>query len=65
MNIKEAKEQIKNAMTAYFSKDEYGYVIPVEKTAAGLSHGPARRGQDRHHGAGGRGDGGGPWSPTP
>ena len=32
MNIKEAKEQIKNAMKAYFTKDEFGnYVIPVEK----------------------------------
>ena len=32
MNIKQAKEQIKNAMIAYFSKDEFGnYVIPIEK----------------------------------
>ena len=32
MNIKEAKEQIKNAMTAYFTKDQFGgYVIPIEK----------------------------------
>ena len=32
MNIKQAKEQIKNAMTAYFTKDELGrYVIPVER----------------------------------
>ncbi len=32
MNIKEAKEQIKNAMTAYFTKNEYGeYVISIEK----------------------------------
>lgn len=32
MNIKEAKNQIKNTMIAYFSKDEYGnYVIPIEK----------------------------------
>ena len=31
MNIKEAKEQIKNAMTAYFTKDAFGkYVIPPE-----------------------------------
>lgn len=29
MNIKEAKDQIRNAMTAYFTKDEFGnYVIP-------------------------------------
>lgn len=34
MNIKEAKEQIKNAMTAYFTKDETGgYAIPVENSA--------------------------------
>ena len=31
MNIKEAKEQIKYAMTAYFTKDDFGkYVIPPE-----------------------------------
>ena len=32
MNIKKAKEQIKSAMTAYFTKDELGnYMIPIEK----------------------------------
>ena len=32
MNIKQAKEQIKNAITAYFTKDKFGeYVIPIEK----------------------------------
>jgi hypothetical protein len=32
MNIKDAKEQIKNAMMAYFTKDEHGnYIIPVQK----------------------------------
>lgn len=32
MNIQKAKEQIKNAMKAYFTKDEFGnYVIPIEK----------------------------------
>lgn len=32
MNIKQAKEQIKNAMTAYFTKDERGnYVVPLHK----------------------------------
>lgn len=32
MNIKQAKEQIKNAMKAYFSKDEFGrYIISVER----------------------------------
>ena len=31
MNIKQAKEQIKNAMTAYFTKNEYGnYFIPIQ-----------------------------------
>ena len=31
MNIKQAKEQIKNAMIAYFTKDEFGnYKIPIE-----------------------------------
>lgn len=32
MNIKKAKEQIKNSITAYFSKNEFGdYIIPLEK----------------------------------
>ena len=32
MNIQQAKEQIKNAMTAYFTKDEMGnYVIPIQR----------------------------------
>ena len=32
MNIKEAKTQIKNAMTAYFTKNEFEeYIIPIEK----------------------------------
>lgn len=32
MNIRHAKEQIKNAMTAYFEKDEFGeYIIPEEE----------------------------------
>ena len=32
MNIKEAKEQIRNAITAYFSKDAFGnYEIPIER----------------------------------
>ena len=31
MNIQEAKEQIKNAMTAYFTKDDSGnYIVPIE-----------------------------------
>ena len=32
MNIKQAKEQIQNAITAYFTKDTFGnYLIPVER----------------------------------
>ena len=41
MNIKEAKEQIKNAVTAYFTKDESGgYVIPTEKQRPVFLMGP-------------------------
>ena len=41
MNIKEAKEQIKYAMTAYFTKDEYGeYVIPTERQRPVFLMGP-------------------------
>ena len=41
MNIKQAKEQIKNAMTAYFTKDQFGnYVIPVEKQRPVFLMGP-------------------------
>ena len=41
MNIKEAKEQIKNAMKAYFTKDEFGnYVIPVERQRPVFLMGP-------------------------
>lgn len=32
MNIKQAKEQIQNAMKAYFTKDSFGnYLIPIER----------------------------------
>ena len=32
MNIKEAKDQIQNAITAYFTKDQFGnYLIPIER----------------------------------
>lgn len=32
MNIKQAKEQIQNAMRAYFTKDQFGsYLIPIER----------------------------------
>ncbi|MBQ3865311.1 MAG: AAA family ATPase [Clostridia bacterium] len=41
MNIKEAKEQIKNAMKAYFTRDEAGEpVIPVEKQRPVFLMGP-------------------------
>lgn len=41
MNIKEAKEQIKNAITAYFSKDEFGnYIIPIERQRPVFMMGP-------------------------
>lgn len=41
MNIKEAKDQIKNAMTAYFTKDEFGnYKIPIEKQRPVFLMGP-------------------------
>lgn len=41
MNIKEAKEQIKNAMTAYFAKDELGnYIIPIERQRPVFLMGP-------------------------
>ena len=41
MNIKEAKEQIKNAMTAYFAKDGFGgYAIPIEKQRPVFLMGP-------------------------
>lgn len=41
MNIKEAKEQIKNAITAYFTKDEFGkYIIPIERQRPVFLMGP-------------------------
>ncbi len=41
MNIKDAKIQIKNAMRAYFTKDEHGnYVIPVHKQRPVFLMGP-------------------------
>ena len=41
MNRKEAKEQIKNAMTAYFTKDELGnYIIPIERQRPVFLMGP-------------------------
>ena len=41
MNIKDAKEQIKNAMITYFSKDEFGeYSVPLEKQRPVFLMGP-------------------------
>ena len=41
MNISKAKEQIRNAVRAYLTKDEFGnYVIPVEKQRPVLLIGP-------------------------
>ena len=49
LNIKRAKEEIKNTIAAYQMKDAYGaYEIPPEACAA---HGPAGDRQDSDHGA--------------
>lgn len=41
MNIKEAKEQIGNAIKSYFTKDEFGnYIIPIEKQRPVFLMGP-------------------------
>ena len=41
MNIKDAKEQIKNAMVAYFTKDDSGdYIVPIEKQRPVFLMGP-------------------------
>ena len=41
MNIKEAKQQIKNTITAYLSKNEYGeYAIPLERQRPVFLMGP-------------------------
>lgn len=41
MNISEAKQQIKNAIRAYFTKDEFGnYKIPIEKQRPVFLMGP-------------------------
>ena len=41
MNIKDAKQQIKNAITAYFTKDETStYLIPIEKQRPVFLMGP-------------------------
>ena len=41
MNIQEAKNQIKNTITAYLSKNEYGeYEIPLERQRPVFLMGP-------------------------
>jgi len=41
MNIKEAKNEIKNTLTVYFTKDEFGnYIIPIEKQRPVFLMGP-------------------------
>ena len=41
MNIKDAKQQIKNTVTAYLSKNEYGeYAIPLERQRPVFLMGP-------------------------
>jgi len=41
MNIKQAKEQIQNAMKAYFTKDSFGnYLIPIERQRPIFMMGP-------------------------
>ena len=41
MNIKQAKEQIQNAMKAYFTKDSFGnYIIPIERQRPVFLMGP-------------------------
>ena len=41
MNIKQAKEQIQNAMKAYFTKDKFGnYLIPIERQRPVFLMGP-------------------------
>ena len=41
MNIKQAKEQIQNAMKAYFTKDTFGnYLIPIERQRPTFMMGP-------------------------
>ena len=49
MNIKRAKQEIKDTIEAYLEKDEFGqYRIPE----AGPADGSARSRQDSDHGAG-------------
>ena len=51
MDIRQAKQQIKNAMLAYFSKDEFGnYRLPTERQRPVFLLG-ARHREDGHHGA--------------
>ena len=41
MNIKQAKEQIQSAVTAYYTKNQFGkYVLPVEQQRPVFLMGP-------------------------
>ena len=53
MDIRQAKQQIKNAMTAYFTKDELGQLpsFPFERQRPVFLHRRAGNRQNRHHGA--------------
>ena len=52
MDIRQAKQQIKNATLAYFSKDEFGnYRLPTGTAAPRVPAGRARHREDGHHGA--------------
>ena len=65
MNIKRAKQEIKNTIEAYLMKDEYGeYVIPSDPSAAGAAAW-ARTGyrKDTDHGADRAGSAMWGWSP--
>ncbi|SUY94589.1 ATPase [Lacrimispora sphenoides] len=53
MNIKRAKEEIKNTIEAYLLKDEYGaYEIPAVHQRPVFSHGTSGSGKNPDHGAG-------------
>lgn len=52
MNIKRAKEEIRNSIEAYLSRDEYGeYRIPPVRQRPLLLIGPTGNREDADHGA--------------
>lgn len=52
MNIKRAKEEIKDTIAAYLLKDEFGeYKIPGDPPETGTAHRPSRSRKDPDHGA--------------